>query len=196
MRDSLAYLAPKRWRRASRRRDLSRDCQEATTLKMHASSSPFAVSCNARIYARDAVIPYFRIRETPNVAVATRNRAINNLWFSISKHTVASSTRGPFYHPSAPVTLARSARRHARRSVGIRLTVRLDDFASCIERTRRETKEGSERQGLHCVRSASNWSANGMWNVRLRGNAAQCAVLDAVDLCLCGTFFGFYGFVD
>ena len=101
---------------------------------MHVSSS-FAT---AREYAGDTVILYFRIREEPNVVV-TVVVTVSLVIYVFSERIQPTQggsvprTRGPFYRLSALVTLARSARRHARRSVGIRLTVHLDDFASATK---------------------------------------------------------------
>lgn len=131
----------------------------------------------AREYAQDAaVILYFRVREAPNVVVATASLVIYGLTYAYNRRRLGSSHKGPFLSPLGSCDTSQvSAATRQTLTIGIRLTVRPDDFALRNERTTHEAKESSEKQGLHCVHSASNWSANGMWNVRLRGNAADGA---------------------
>lgn len=76
MRDSLAYLALKCWRRVSRRSDLSRGCWEPTTLKMRASPALFARE--ARII-REWILEcvYFRVRDASDLDAAAGNLQFN-----------------------------------------------------------------------------------------------------------------------
>lgn len=76
--------------------------------------------------SRDSAFPRTRSAERRRC-----DRVVSNLRFNARgwKPTAARAQGAPFYRPSAPLILARSAWRHARRSVGIRLTVRSDDFA-------------------------------------------------------------------
>lgn len=124
---------------------------------------------NSRMNSRMRVFPQFETQRTST----PQPRPSGNLQFNVLAHSrqcarlAFSHTRGLFFFiaPSAPVTLARSAWRHARYFAGIRASRRR--YVSRVQRER-ENKRVRERSGetrlALCAYLTSNWSAK--WYVK------------------------------
>lgn len=162
MRDSPAYLTLKRWRLLSSQWFIERGTQEATTSKEKKKKGKGIEKIRANAPLAPLANP--REQDEADISAFATQRARSNLRFSARIYGSLSYTREPLLSLPTPVTLARSARRHARRFAGIRHRSNVHTL-----RARRESdgKTGSERQGWAlCVPETPNWSANGMWNAR------------------------------